>query len=71
MKQMKLTKKLVLNKETIVNIDRPDMKGLIGGATMNTQCYPYCTYHKTNCIGGCVTPATGCEPNCTAYPCEI
>lgn len=74
MKQKKLTKKLVLNKETIVNIGHPGMKGLIGGLsgkyTCLTEFYPCATYQFSNCEL-CMTPATGCDRECTIDPCAI
>lgn len=66
MKTKKFSKKLVLNKKTIVNLDGRSMSGIIGGLTAVTNCP-----EDDNCISApwlCYTdpgyPALTCNDTC-------
>lgn len=55
MKRKELEKKLVLHKKTIVNLNTNELKGVHGGASVETFCLTDC---RTKCASNCVT----CEP---------
>jgi hypothetical protein len=55
MKRKDFSKKLVLNKKTIVNLKTRDLKHIYGGASEETYCFTDC---RTKCATNCVT----CEP---------
>lgn len=69
MKQKKLSKRLVLSKETVANLDRPAMNGLLGGATLATQCL--CTWAYSNCDSCPTTVVSVRIRGCTEIDCGV
>lgn len=62
MKQKKINKKLVLNKQTIAHLSRSRMKGAKGGGTIFTVC-PVTIEEEcwTKIVNWCISdPPTGC-----------
>ena len=51
MKKKKFNKKLSLNKESIANLNSPEMDKVKGGADYSEEhsCYPYCPSNNTIC----------------------
>lgn len=52
MKQKKLTQKLVLNKETIMNLERSDMKEVLGGNPIPGRFGCGLSQRMTDCVRG-------------------
>lgn len=60
MKPKYFSKKLILNKKTVANLDKREMKNVEGGAPPFTN--------KTWCDGSCMVPIGGGTGCLTIYP---
>jgi hypothetical protein len=70
MKSKNFKKKLLLNKQTVVNLSGRTMKHVLGGETGRTACIPTCdTFRDTGCCIGMATEEPTCPPSCQ-LPCE-
>lgn len=65
MKTKKITKKLTLNKKTVVNLDGTNMSGVKGGLV---ETYYTCPTGFTYCRTKCVTECPLCPSMNTACP---
>jgi hypothetical protein len=69
----KFSRQLNLNKKTLVNLSKDQLKHVIGGATINTE---YCTMAQGGCspgdsrvtqyLGGCKNPTLANETMCSS-----
>lgn len=70
---MKTLKKLVLKKETVVNLAAREMNSLRGGDVENSFGYIGCqgSYNPLDCVEGGVTEYTGhtAPPRCCEFGC--
>ena len=67
MKIKDLSKKLVLNKTTIANLENEEMKNVKGGAwTINYTCYPSCLSVGHLCFDE-PKPNIGTEPDSVVF----
>jgi hypothetical protein len=57
----KKIKKLTLNRETLRNLDEPDLSKVVGEAPVTSQEGTYCSVGCT----GCTKPCTACTKFCT------
>ncbi len=71
MKTRKMTRKLVLNKKTVANLDSRSMRNVQGGDLTNITCGRLCetidlTCYETQC-GSCFNtcPVTLCDTECS------
>jgi len=58
MKRNEISKKLVLNKKTVSDLNINELKQVVGGYSVETYCNTDC---RTNCASNCVT----CQPTTT------
>ncbi|MCU0284964.1 MAG: class I lanthipeptide [Acidobacteria bacterium] len=72
MKPKNFSKKLMLNKKTVVHLDNNEMNGANGGAVTYTQDVNCLTYGKNSCPTACYTieynPLSA--PCCAAWVCK-